>query len=131
MITGEIKSRVDEIWNAMWTGGLSNPQTVMEQLTLLLFPKGLDDAQTLAERQARARNTALERDLFPDQLDGIAILDDEGNKIAEGRAYADLRCSQRGSCRARCHRRRRSWPSLMSTWGKTVSKDRIMRCAVR
>ncbi|MSU90602.1 N-6 DNA methylase [Rhodobacteraceae bacterium 2CG4] len=91
MITGEVKSRVDAIWNAMWTGGLSNPQTVMEQLTLLLFLKGLDDAQTLAERQARARGTALERDLFPDQLDGIAIFDDGGNKIAEGRSYADLR----------------------------------------
>ena len=46
MITGELKSKVDAIWNAMWTGGLSNPQTVMEQLTLLLFLKGLDDAQT-------------------------------------------------------------------------------------
>jgi hypothetical protein len=40
MITGELKSKVDAIWNAMWTGGLSNPQTVMEQLTLLLFLKG-------------------------------------------------------------------------------------------
>lgn len=73
MITGELKSKVDAIWNAMWTGGLSNPQTVMEQLTLLLFLKGLDDAQTLAERQARARGVPLERDLFPDQSDGIAI----------------------------------------------------------
>ncbi|WP_425072423.1 hypothetical protein [Sagittula sp. S175] len=42
MITGELKSRVD----AMLTGGLSNPQTVMELLTLLLFLKGLDDAQS-------------------------------------------------------------------------------------
>lgn len=91
MITGEMKSKVDAIWNAMWTGGVSNPQTVMEQLTLLLFLKGLDDAQTLAERQARARGIALERDLFPDQLDRIAILDDDGNKISEGRSYADLR----------------------------------------
>lgn len=91
MITGELKSKVDAIWNAMWTGGLSNPQTVMEQLTLLLFLKGLDDAQTLAERQARARGTALERELFPDQLDGIAILNESGEKIADGRSYADLR----------------------------------------
>lgn len=91
MITGEIKSKVDAIWNAMWTGGLSNPQTVMEQLTLLLFLKGLDDAQTLAERQARARGTPVERDLFPDQLDAIPVVDKEGNKVAEGRSYADLR----------------------------------------
>lgn len=59
MITGELKSKVDAIWNAMWTGGLSNPQTVMEQLTLLLFLKGLDEAQTRAERQARARGLPL------------------------------------------------------------------------
>ena len=91
MITGEIKSKVDAIWNAMWTGGLSNPQTVMEQLTLLLFLKGLDDAQTLAERQARARGTALERNLFPDGHDGIPIVDDSGSKIADGRPFADLR----------------------------------------
>lgn len=91
MITGELKSKVDNIWNAMWTGGISNPQTVMEQLTLLLFLKGLDDAQTLAERQARARGVALERDLFPDDLDGIPIVDEQGEKIADGRAYSDLR----------------------------------------
>jgi type I restriction enzyme M protein len=91
MITGELKSKVDAIWNAMWTGGLSNPQTVMEQLTLLLFLKGLDDAQTLAERQARARGTKIERNLFPDELDGIPIVDETGNKIADGRSFADLR----------------------------------------
>src|SRR6056297_1159860 len=91
MITGELKSKVDAIWNAMWTGGLSNPQTVMEQLTLLLFLKGLDDAQTLAERQARARGTEIERNLFPDELDGIPVVDDAGNKIADGRSLADLR----------------------------------------
>ncbi|MBM2323036.1 HsdM family class I SAM-dependent methyltransferase [Marivita cryptomonadis] len=91
MITGELKSKVENIWNAMWTGGISNPQTVMEQLTLLLFLKGLDDAQTLAERQARARGVALERDLFPDDLDGIPIVDDQGVKVADGRAYSDLR----------------------------------------
>ena len=91
MITGELKSKVDAIWNAMWTGGLSNPQTVMEQLTLLLFLKGLDDAQTLAERQARARGTEIERNLFPDEPDGIPVVDDAGSKIADGRSLADLR----------------------------------------
>ena len=91
MITGELRSKVDAIWNAMWTGGLSNPQTVMEQLTLLLFLKGLDDAQTLAERQARARGTQVERDLFPNELDGIPIVDEAGSKIADGRSFADLR----------------------------------------
>jgi type I restriction enzyme M protein len=37
MITGELKSKVDRIWDAMWSGGISNPLSVIEQLTYLLF----------------------------------------------------------------------------------------------
>lgn len=37
MITGELKSQVDKIWEAFWTGGISNPLTVIEQFTYLLF----------------------------------------------------------------------------------------------
>ncbi len=37
MITGEIKSKIDQIWNAFWSGGISNPLEVMEQMTYLLF----------------------------------------------------------------------------------------------
>ena len=42
MITGEIKSRIDRIWDTMWSGGISNPLSVIEQLTYLLFIKRLD-----------------------------------------------------------------------------------------
>lgn len=105
MITGELKSKVDSIWNAMWTGGLSNPQTVMEQLTLLLFLKGLDDAQTLAERQARARGTKIERNLFPDELDGIRL----STRTATRSPMAALWqiCVGRGSHRCRRQRCRK------------------------
>lgn len=37
MITGEIKSKVDRIWDTLWSGGISNPLTIIEQLTYLLF----------------------------------------------------------------------------------------------
>ena len=74
----------------MWTGGISNPQTVMEQLTLLLFLRGLDDAQTRAERQARASGGTVRR-IFPEGTDTIAIVDAEGRETAPGRPYADLR----------------------------------------
>ena len=53
MITGTIKSQVDQIWNAFWSGGISNPMEVIEQLTYLLFLRRLDDIQTLAENKAR------------------------------------------------------------------------------
>jgi hypothetical protein len=43
MITGELKSKVDRIWDTMWSGGISNPLSVIEQLTYLLFIKRLDE----------------------------------------------------------------------------------------
>ena len=47
MITGELKSKVDRIWDTMWSGGISNPLSVIEQLTYLLFIKRLDELHTL------------------------------------------------------------------------------------
>ena len=52
MITGAIKSQVDQIWNAFWSGGISNPMEVIEQMTYLLFIKRLDELQTVKERKA-------------------------------------------------------------------------------
>ena len=52
MITGELKSKIDAVWNDFWSGGISNPLEVMEQLTYLLFIKGLDEQQTLKENKA-------------------------------------------------------------------------------
>jgi type I restriction enzyme M protein len=43
MVTGSIKHQVDKVWNAFWSGGVSNPLTVIEQITYLLFAKRLDE----------------------------------------------------------------------------------------
>lgn len=51
MITGELKSQIDKIWNDFWTGGISNPLTVIEQFTYLIFLKQLDDRQILIEKE--------------------------------------------------------------------------------
>jgi type I restriction enzyme M protein len=40
MLTGEIRSQIDNIWNAFWSGGISNPLEVIEQITYLLFCGG-------------------------------------------------------------------------------------------
>jgi len=64
MITGEIKSRVDRIWDTMWSGGISNPLSVIEQLTYLLFIKGLDEQHTRKERQAARTAKPLENPIF-------------------------------------------------------------------
>jgi type I restriction enzyme M protein len=52
MITGEIKNKVDKIWETFWTGGITNPLTVIEQFTYLLFIKGLDEVETTKEKEA-------------------------------------------------------------------------------
>ena len=52
MLTGEIRSQIDQIWNAFWSGGISNPLEVIEQITYLLFIRRLDDLQTLEENKA-------------------------------------------------------------------------------
>ena len=62
MITGEIKSKIDRIWDTMWSGGISNPLSVIEQLTYLLFIKRLDELHTLKERKAARTKLAFAED---------------------------------------------------------------------
>ena len=52
MITGEIKNKIDKIWETFWTGGITNPLEVIEQFTYLLFIKGLDDKEIIKENDA-------------------------------------------------------------------------------
>ena len=52
MITGDLRSKVDKIWEIFWTGGITNPLSVIEQFTYLLFIKGLDDKQLDEEKSA-------------------------------------------------------------------------------
>lgn len=54
MITGEIKNRIDQIWDSFWTGGITNSMTILEQMTYLFFMKMLDDAQNKKEANACA-----------------------------------------------------------------------------
>ena len=42
MITGELKNKIDALWETFWTGGLTNPLTVIEQITYLMFIHDLD-----------------------------------------------------------------------------------------
>ena len=68
MVTGDLKSKIDRIWDAMWSGGISNPLSVIEQLTYLLFIKGLDEVQTRRESKSNRTRKPLEDPIFgPDQ----------------------------------------------------------------
>ena len=52
MITGELKNRIDSIWEIFWTGGLTNPLDVIEQMTYLMFIHDLDTADTLRAKES-------------------------------------------------------------------------------
>ena len=65
MITGEIKTQVDIIWDAFWTGGITNSITVLEQMTYLFFMKLLDDGQIKAERNATLLGVEVKDATFP------------------------------------------------------------------
>jgi type I restriction enzyme M protein len=82
VITGEIKSSIDRIWDSFWSGGISNPLEVMEQITYLLFIRRLDDLHTLEENKANRLKQPMERRVFPEGDD------------PKGRPYDDLRWSR-------------------------------------
>ena len=64
MITGELKSKIDKIWEAFWTGGISNPLTVIEQFTYLLFIRRMDEQQQKEEKKAQLIGSKVENTLF-------------------------------------------------------------------
>lgn len=52
MITGELRNKIDRIWEIFWTGGITNPLDVIEQFTYLLFIKQLDDVEITHENES-------------------------------------------------------------------------------
>ena len=68
MITGEIKNRIDSIWETFWNGGITNSMTVLEQMTYLFFMKMLDDAQRTKEANANAFGVVVKDPTFRDGL---------------------------------------------------------------
>ncbi|MVU82304.1 N-6 DNA methylase [Nocardia sp. ET3-3] len=64
MITGELRSKIDRLWDAFWSGGISNPLEVIEQITYLMFLRRLDDVQTAKERQAHWTGEPVENPIY-------------------------------------------------------------------
>jgi type I restriction enzyme M protein len=85
MLTGEIRNQIDRIWDAFWSGGISNPLEVIEQITYLLFIKRLDELQTLEENKAARLKKPIEKQFFPKGKD---------DHPRNPRKYEDLRWSR-------------------------------------
>ena len=66
MVTGELKSQVDKVWSAFWSGGMANPLEIIEQITYLLFIKRLDELHTLELNKANTLRQPIENPVFPD-----------------------------------------------------------------
>jgi type I restriction enzyme M protein len=82
LLTGELRNQVDRIWDAFWSGGISNPLEVMEQFTYLLFMRRLDELHTLKENKAARLKKPIERRIYP------------AGKDPKKRPYDDLRWSR-------------------------------------
>jgi type I restriction enzyme M protein len=82
MLTGDIRNQIDRIWDAFWSGGISNPLEVMEQITYLLFLRRLDDLHTLEENKSSRLKKPMAHRVFPE------------GKDPKKRAYEDLRWSR-------------------------------------
>ncbi len=66
MITGELKSKVDRLWTTFWNNGISNPLSVIEQISYLLFIKRLDDLELVKEKKAQRLGRPVENPIFGD-----------------------------------------------------------------
>lgn len=72
MVTGEIRNKVDKIWTDIWAGGITNPLTVIEQLTYLMFIRSLDEKELENERFESLTGQPMPR-IFPQNEEGQAM----------------------------------------------------------
>lgn len=72
MITGSLKSQIDKLWEEFWTGGITNPLTVIEQVSFLMFARLLDINETRNEKRAQRTGKPFKR-IFPETQDGQAL----------------------------------------------------------
>lgn len=72
MITGAIKNKVDKIWTDIWAGGITNPLTVIEQLTYLMFIRSLDEKELENEGFENLTGEAGEK-IFPQSAVGQSM----------------------------------------------------------
>jgi type I restriction enzyme M protein len=69
MITGPLKSRIDSLWTDFWTGGITNPLTVIEQITFLMYSRLLDMKERADEKRASLTGQAFARRFGEDEQD--------------------------------------------------------------
>ncbi len=66
MITGPLKSSIDKLWEEFWTGGVTNPLTVIEQISFLMFSRLMDINESRNEKKAQRTGKPMSRRMFSD-----------------------------------------------------------------
>lgn len=72
MVTGAIKNKIDKIWTDIWAGGITNPLTVIEQLTYLMFIRSLDEKELATEEFENMTGEKADK-IFPQSVIGQAM----------------------------------------------------------
>lgn len=72
MVTGAIKNKVDKIWTDIWAGGITNPLTVIEQLTYLMFVRSLDEKELETEEFENMTGEKMDK-IFPQSAAGQSM----------------------------------------------------------
>ena len=67
MMTGELKTKIENIWDIFWSSGITNPLTIVEQITYLLFIKIIDDNELKKEAMAEAFDMPVADPTFDEQ----------------------------------------------------------------
>jgi len=67
MLTGTIRNQIDKVWETFWSNGITNPLSVIEQMSYLLFMRRLDEMQILEEKKANRLGQPIQRIIFPEE----------------------------------------------------------------
>ena len=90
----ELKSKIDQLWNKFWSGGISNPLTAIEQITYLLFMKRLDELdqkkQADAEFTGEKYTSKFEGKWIPPEYRAKARVDDTRKETDKRHADAKM-----------------------------------------
>lgn len=107
MLTGTIRNDIDKLWEKFWTGGITNPLTVIEQISYLMFARMLDMQEDVAERKARRTGKDFIR-LYEDSPEG---------QLLRWKNFKNL-----GGKELRTHLKEKVYPSFASLGSQVKTK---------
>ncbi|EIJ41340.1 type I restriction-modification system methyltransferase subunit [Beggiatoa alba B18LD] len=90
MLTGQLRNDIDKLWEKFWTGGITNPLTVIEQISYLMFARMLDMQEEMAERKSARTGKAFPR-LFPEGAEGQLLRWRNFKNLSGNQLYSHLK----------------------------------------